>query len=286
MKQVLFNNTLVSVLELDKLHRGGNKYYKLKGNITEANNQRYDTLLSFGGAWSNHIHALAHLGFEQGFRTIGVIRGERPEILSPMLVDAENWGMQLEFVTRREYREKANPHFLADLTQKFGRFYLLPEGGTNSLAIEGCREIVFEIDRHQEDFDLICLPVGTGGTIAGIAKALPGNKNVLGFVVLKGAEYLGSIVAALTGDAIKVDSSLNWALNHDYHCGGYARCPEPLKRFILDFEATHQLPLDPVYNGKMLYGLSQMLASGELDPDLKIVAVHTGGLQGRRGFDF
>ncbi len=286
MKQVLFNNTQVAVLELDKLQSGGNKYYKLKGNFTEANNQGFHTLLSFGGAWSNHIHALAQMGFEQGFKTIGVIRGERPGVLSPTLVDAENWGMQLEFVTRREYREKANPQFLAGLKQNFGRFYLLPEGGTNSLAVEGCGEIVSEIQRHQEDFDLICLPVGTGGTIAGIAKALPANKSVLGVVVLKGSGYLGSVIAELTGDTLNVDSSLNWALNHDYHCGGYAKCPNSLKRFILDFEETHQIPLDPVYNGKMLYGLSRMLASGELDPDLKIVAVHTGGLQGRRGFDF
>jgi 1-aminocyclopropane-1-carboxylate deaminase len=145
---------------------------------------------------------------------------------------------------------------------------------------------VTEIERLQADYDLICLPVGTGGTIAGIASKIPPGKKVLGFVVLKGAGYLEGVVEDFVRQVSGFNSSPNWSLNHDYHLGGYAKCPASLKQFIVEFEADHQIQLDPVYTGKMLFGLSRMIESGELKGSDRIVVVHTGGLQGRRGFRF
>ncbi|MBL4680951.1 MAG: pyridoxal-phosphate dependent enzyme [Pseudomonadales bacterium] len=301
MKKISFGQTTVSLFEIDK--PGGNKYYKLKYNLVAAKQAGLKTLLSFGGAWSNHLHALAQLGSEEGFRTIGVIRGEKPKCLSAMLEDVQKVGMQLVFVTRQKYREKESPEFMRWLKNQFGEFYLLPEGGTNDLAVAGCTEIITSFE--SEDYDLICIPVGTGGTLAGIAKSLRPPQSVLGFSVLKGAKNLDEKVAALLEadteqsdikqpDLAQTDletdlvetAQQNWSINHQFHCGGYAKCPDYLKEFVLHLESEYEIRLDPVYTGKMLYGIHRLLEDGGLHADLKIIAIHTGGLQGRRGYDF
>lgn len=276
----------IALYEIDR--PGGNKFYKLKYNLIAARKAGLSTLLSFGGAWSNHLHALAQVGADEGFRTIGIVRGERPKKLSATLEDVQKWGMQLVFITRQQYRQKDSPEFNAWLIEQFGEFYLLPEGGTNDLAVAGCVEIISSFEA--EDYDLICLSVGTGGTLAGIAKALGSQGSVLGFSVLKGAKDLDEKVASLLGTKLEETADRNWSINHEFHCGGYARCPAYLKEFILQLENEYEIRLDPVYTGKMLYGISRLLEDGVLntnrEKELKIIAIHTGGLQGRRGYDF
>ena len=177
----IFGNSRLNLIQLEQFNSGGNKFYKLKYNLIEAQRQACSSILSFGGAWSNHILALAGAGREKGFDTIGVIRGERPTRLSPTLSEALKLGMQLEFVSRQQYRNKNDADFLAGLRRKFGAFYLLSEGGTNALAVQGWAEIVTEIERFTTEYNLVCLPVGTGGTLAGVAVGLPPGKRVLGF---------------------------------------------------------------------------------------------------------
>jgi 1-aminocyclopropane-1-carboxylate deaminase/D-cysteine desulfhydrase-like pyridoxal-dependent ACC family enzyme len=283
-----------SVLMLDALpgdthgagNRGlGNKFYKLLPNFEEAKRQGHVTLVSFGGAWSNHIHALAKLGSEQGFKTVGVIRGERPPVLSAMLEDAGAWGMQLEFVSRQAYREKDSPALIKTLEDKHGAFYLIPEGGSNAFAVHGCRQIVDDLNTHARDYDLLVLPVGTGGTMAGVVAGLAGNSEVLGICVLKdgeGSDFLNEQVNSLLLEVSCTHQ--NWSINPDFHCGGYARFPDYLRDFVAAFEATTKIELDPVYTAKMMYAIDQLRKAGLIKSETKVVAIHTGGLQGKRGF--
>lgn len=284
----------VEIICLAALRPHGNKYYKLKYNLEFAREQGYTTLASFGGAWSNHLAALAQVGAEQGFSTVGIVRGERPVKLSMMLLDAEAQGMQLHFISRRDYRRRYEPEFVSALQGRLTNCLVIPEGGTNGLAVRGAAEIVEEVARLSPTADLIVLPVGTGGTLAGIAAALPAAVKVLGISVLKGtgvesgAEFgLEADVEALIAAASPVlPVARNWSIEHRFHCGGYAKCPTYLQDFILDWQRRHGVLLDPVYTGKLFYGLSQMLAQGEINADTRIVALHTGGEQGRRGYSF
>jgi 1-aminocyclopropane-1-carboxylate deaminase/D-cysteine desulfhydrase-like pyridoxal-dependent ACC family enzyme len=284
---------------LDKFHGFGNKYYKLKYNLAEAKRKGCSRVITFGGAWSNSVHALAHIAAQQGFETVAVIRGERPLDplrLSAMLVEVEALGMHLHFISRTDYRRRYQADFLEDLQQRFPHSYLLPEGGTNQLAVAGAREIVTDVDSimqaQGDHYDVIALPVATGGTLAGIATALPAGKRVLGISVLKGSAEVqdGVVEGGLEADVRRLiagpQAERNWRIEHRFHCGGYARCPKYLQEYIIDWEAEHGEQLDPVYTGKLFYGLAQMQQANEFSPGTRIVALHTGGLQGRRGFDF
>lgn len=262
----------------------GNKYYKLRPNLAAAKNSGFKTLVTFGGAWSNHIYATAMVGKQQGLTTVGVIRGERPDRLSATLNDASHWGMHLEFVSRAVYKRGASPHLLQTLRDQYGEFYLLPEGGSNTLAIQGSAQIVSDLNQYRQDYDLLVLPVGTGGTLAGVVMGLNGRARVLGISVLKGGNFLHGKVQSFLNN-LGCDER-NWSINQEFHCGGYARCPDELKIFILDFENEHQIPLDPVYTGKMMFAIDRLRSNGLIAANTKVVAIHTGGLQGRRGFDF
>ncbi len=255
----------------------GNKLRKLKYNLLEACRLGYDTLLTFGGAFSNHIYAVAGAGSEFGFKTIGLIRGEEHRPLNHTLSFARERGMELHYIDRNSYRKKQEVDFLKGLEHRFGPFYLLPEGGTNELAIEGCKEMAEEID---ESFHFVCCPVGTGGTLAGIIRGLGGRKKVIGFSSLKG-DFLTNEVSALVGEFYE-----NWNIENDYHFGGYAKIKPELINFILDFEQKHQIPLEPIYTGKMLYGIYDLIGKGGFPTNSKILALHTGGLQGNLGFSF
>lgn len=264
----------VYVKREDVLHKeiSGNKFRKLKYNLTEAKDLGFTKLLTFGGAYSNHIAAVAAAGKEFGFETIGVIRGEELQekyLENPTLKKASENGMQFEFATRTQYRDKNNAAFLDQLKNKFGNFYLIPEGGTNNLAVKGCKEILTDDD---ELFDFICCAVGTGGTISGIINSLKPNQKAIGFPALKGD--------FLTEDIQKYAENSQWNLVTDYHFGGYAKINDELKQFMKQFFKKYLISLDPVYTSKTFFGVIDLISKGYFKPDSKILIIHTGGLQG------
>ena len=268
----------------DELHPfiSGNKYRKLKYNLVEASNQKYQTLLTFGGAYSNHIAATAAAGFEHNFKTIGVIRGDElatnfEKVIqnNPTLKFASEHNMQFHFVSRSDYRNKTTPEFIAKLKEKFGDFYLVPEGGTNNFAVKGCEEILAEAD---EQYNVICCSIGTGGTISGLINSSKNHQKVLGFPALKG-DFIQNDIKKYT---LNND---NWSLNTAYHFGGYAKVSEELITFINKFKRETQIPLDPVYTGKMLFGIMDLIKKDFFIKGTKILAVHTGGLQGIDGMN-
>ncbi len=259
----------------------GNKYRKLKYNLVKAKSEGHKKLLTFGGAYSNHIHALAYAGHKFNFETIGIIRGERIEPLNPTLSDAEKFGMTLKFIDRSTYKSKLDPKVVAQFKEEFGDFYLVPEGGSNVYAVEGCEEI---IDQINFNFDFICCACGTGGTLAGIICGLKGQVKALGFPVLKGGGFLSADIEEL----IFLRSSkkyTNWRLMLDYHFGGYAKYEWDLIHFINEFKEKHHIPLDPIYTGKMMFGVFDLIKKDFFPPGSRILAIHTGGLQGIRGFN-
>ncbi|WP_340077848.1 1-aminocyclopropane-1-carboxylate deaminase/D-cysteine desulfhydrase [Leptobacterium sp. I13] len=258
-------------------HISGNKYRKLKYNLLKAKEDSQHTLLTFGGAFSNHISAVAAAGKEYGFQTIGIIRGEELEsktTANPTLQFAQACGMHLHFVSRSNYRNKNTLEFIHKLDQKFGDFYLIPEGGTNELAIKGCEEILTEKDAY---FDIVCVAVGTGGTVSGIINCLKPRQQVLGFPALKGS--------FLKNDIRKFANNNQWELIDYYHFGGYGKVCEELIVFINGFKKETGVSLDPVYTGKMLFGVLDLIKRGYFKEKTKILAVHTGGLQGITGMN-
>jgi 1-aminocyclopropane-1-carboxylate deaminase len=255
----------------------GNKFRKLKYNLFQAKKEGYTTLLTFGGAFSNHIAAVAFAGKEYGFKTIGVIRGE--ELSSkinenPTLFFAQLNGMHFYFDSRENYRNKDSDKYKSNLKVLFENFYLIPEGGTNELAVQGCQEILTEEDNA---FDYICCSVGTGGTISGLINASSKHQKVIGFPALKGG--------FLNDDIRKFTQNKNWELIEDYTFGGYAKTTNKLIDFMNSFYESTKIPLDPVYTGKMMFGIDDLIKKNYFPKGSKILAIHTGGLQGIRGMN-
>ena len=255
----------------------GNKFRKLKYNLLQAKAENQSCLLTFGGAFSNHIAAVAYAGKEHGFQTIGIIRGEElgTKIESnPTLNFAQECGMQLEFISRENYRLKTEAYFLEQLGKKYGSFYLVPEGGTNALAIQGCKEILTNEDAF---FDYIGCAIGTGGTISGIINSALPHQKVLGFPALKG-DFLQDEICNFVQNE-------NWELITDYHFGGYGKVNAELIDFINWFFEQTQIPLDPVYTGKMVFGIVDLIKRNYFPENVKILVIHTGGLQGIQGMN-
>lgn len=261
-------------------HISGNKWRKLKYNIKEAKNKNQDTLLSFGGAFSNHIHALAAAGKAFNFKTIGIIRGEEQKALNHTLHFAQEQGMKLHFVSRSDYREKKQTNFIENLHTQFGNFYLIPEGGSNQLAVKGCMEIMNEIESN---IDFICSPIGTGGTIAGLIANNKKQQKILGFPALKNANFLKQDISNLLSNQYS-DDLPNFEMIQDYHFGGYAKVNRELLSFIIDFKVKQHIQLEPIYTGKMIYGIFDLIKKGHFPKNSNILAIHTGGLQGLEGF--
>ena len=263
----------------DLLHPfvSGNKFRKLKYNVLQAKAENQSVLLTFGGAFSNHIAAVAYAGKEQGFETIGVIRGDelRDKISeNPTLSFTQECGMRFEFVTREAYRHKTETAFIEQLQVKFGSFYLVPEGGTNDLAVKGCEEILTEFDAH---FDFVCSAVGTGGTISGLINSALPHQKVLGFPALKGD--------FLQNEIHKFVNNKNWELITDYHFGGYGKVTTEFIEWMNWFYAQTGIPLDPIYTGKMVFGVMDLIQRNYFPPKSKILMIHTGGLQGIAGMN-
>ncbi|WP_406315304.1 pyridoxal-phosphate dependent enzyme [Streptosporangium sp. NBC_01639] len=253
----------------------GNKWRKLQHNLTRAAELGHETLLTFGGAYSNHVRAVAAAGPLCGFQTIGVIRGEEHQPLNDVLTFAADCGMRLTYMDRATYRAKDTVPVIDALRQEFGPFYLLPEGGSNELAVRGCAELPAEID---VPFDVICCPVGTGGTLAGIAAGLNVGQRALGFSILKGGQFLADDVARLQA-ATYGEVSANWSIAYDFHAGGYAKRSPELDTFIDDFAERHAMLLEWVYVAKMMWGIFTMVEQGTFMPGTVIVAVVTGPMK-------
>ncbi len=267
----------------DKIHEfvSGNKFRKLKYNISAAKHYKHSKILTFGGAYSNHIVATAVAGNLNGLQTIGVVRGEElaenfEEVLKTncTLKVAQEHGMEFKFVSRAMYRNKTEVSFINSLREVFGDFYLIPEGGTNPLAIKGCAEI---LSNEDQKFDYICTAVGTGGTISGVINSLCFHQKVIGFPALKGDFLFDEIRKYATKE--------NWTLNSDYNFGGYGKFNEDLIHFINKFTSETSILLDPIYTGKMLFGIVDLINKGKFKRGSKILAIHTGGIQGIDGFN-
>ncbi|WP_460336177.1 1-aminocyclopropane-1-carboxylate deaminase/D-cysteine desulfhydrase [Actinoallomurus acanthiterrae] len=250
----------------------GNKWRKIKYNLEAARRDGHETLLTFGGAYSNHIRAVSAAGHYFGFRTIGVIRGEPHEPLNPVLAYAVEQGMTLTYMDRTAYRRKHESDVVERLHDEFGEFYLLPEGGSNALAVRGCAEIPEEITEH---FTAICCPVGTGGTLAGVAAGLQAGQEAIGFAVLKGGGFLSDEVRELQERTYGRERG-RWRIELDYHFGGYAKQEPGLTAFIDDFADKHGLQLDRIYGAKMMYGIFDLVGRGRFAEGSGIVAVITG----------
>jgi 1-aminocyclopropane-1-carboxylate deaminase len=249
----------------------GNKWRKLKYNLAAAQQEGSGCLLTFGGAYSNHIRATAAAGHHCGLGTVGVIRGEPHEPLNWSLRYAAGQGMRLRYLDRAAYRRRGDPDLIAGLRRELGPFYLLPEGGSNALAVRGCAEIPAEIG---PGFDVICCPCGTGGTLAGIAAGLAPGQQAIGFSALKGGEFLAGEVERLQRAAGSVTA--NWRIECGFHFGGYARITPELTEFISRFEQRHGPRLDRVYVAKMMAGIYELARRGAFRSGTRVVAVITG----------
>lgn len=272
-------NIEVYIKREDLIHPivSGNKFRKLKYNLAQASIENQETLLTFGGAFSNHIAAVAHAGKTNNFKTIGIIRGEElaNEIAeNPTLKFAKECGMQFEFVSREDYRRKGEPYYAENWQKKYGNFYLIPEGGTNTLAIKGCEEILSEADKQ---YDFICCAVGTGGTISGIINTAEPSQKILGFPALKGS--------FLKEDIRKFVNKNNWELIEAYHFGGYGKVTDELVQFMNQNFSRNGILLDPIYTGKMAFGVLDLIALDYFNNNTKILMIHSGGIQGIAGMN-
>lgn len=259
----------------------GNKWLKLKPNLELARQQGYKKLLTFGGCYSNHIYATAAAGQRFGFETIGIIRGPEPKQYSPTLQFAQKAGMQLHFIDRSLYRKISELQTQQAISRPFQPAYILPEGGSNALAVSSCAEYARSLP---QDYDIICCACGTGGTLAGLIQGLNHSKKVIGFPVLKGGDFLYSDIQSYLSAGNRHQSYNNWSLISDYHFGGYGRCTSPLENFIIEFYQQQEILLEPVYTGKMLFALFDLIEKGYFQKNTRILAIHSGGIQGLDGF--
>jgi 1-aminocyclopropane-1-carboxylate deaminase/D-cysteine desulfhydrase-like pyridoxal-dependent ACC family enzyme len=276
------NNVQLFIKREDLIHPevSGNKWRKLMYNLIEAHKLGNSKVLTFGGAFSNHIYATAAAGAACGISTIGVIRGEIVTPLNPTLQKASAWGMQLQSVTREQYKNKEDPQFLESLLAKYGPAYIIPEGGANQLALVG----VSEMTNISEQFDYWCVSCGTGTTLAGLVSGLSASQTVLGFPALRGGGFLENEIDRLLNELDPLPET-PWELVNNYHFGGYAKVTEDLVEFIHRFKSSYGILLDPIYTGKMMYGIFDLINTDFFPTGSRILAVHSGGLQGITGIE-
>ncbi len=256
-----FNHPLIS----------GNKWWKLKYNLVGALHQKHDRVLTFGGAYSNHIYATAAACQALGLKSIGVIRGEKVLPLNSTLAFAENCGMELHFISRDDYRIKSVQEFQSKLEKKLGRCYIIPEGGTNIQAVQGTEELGRLL--LKVEFDYLCLPIGTGGTMAGIIKAFEGRRKIIGIPVLKHAGFLRDEIQSLLPHHLD-----NWQLLLDYHHGGYAKTNQGLELYLKEI-TQYGIPTEHVYTGKLFWAVDDLLRKGFFESGRTVLVLHTGGLR-------
>jgi len=274
----------MEVLRLDRIHPlvSGNKWFKLRLNLLQAQKDGHSQLLSFGGAYSNHLRALAAAARLTNLKSIGVIRGEIPDPLNPILTFAKEQGMELVPVSRSEYRLKNQADFMSRLERRYGRFYLLPEGGSNELGVDGCSEIASILEpylvKEQSAKTIIAVACGTGATLAGLIRSMQQRAldvSCLGVAVLKGANFLDQDVDNWLRP---LNAAMSWKIEKSFHCGGYAKTTPELAAFIDSFSERTGLDLEPVYTGKLVFALYRMIETGEIEAGSRVIWLHTGGI--------
>ena len=276
----------VHVRRLDLLD--GNKGFKLQLNLERALAMPSKSLLTFGGPWSNHLHATAKLGAQAGLRTIGLVRGGETDTVT--LQDCRSMGMELVKISRTEYAQKLEESYLAQLRDRFQRPWIVPEGGANTYGLQGCQGIV----RREEDWDAILVSVGTGTTLGGIVLKTGGNARIVGVSALKGVNHQAQVARLLhwsVGDEEWVEELLNqvtwWT---DAHAGGFGKMNARVAQDWKEWEGETGIPLDRVYTAKLISRLKAELVrpvaerSAWMKPGARLLVIHTGGLQGNRSF--
>lgn len=261
-------------------HVSGNKLFKLKENFAFAKTSGFETVVTFGGAFSNHIAATATLGQISNIKTIGIIRGEEPTEPNATLSHAQKHGMKLKFISRTEYRQKNELDFLISLKAEFPNALIIPEGGANALGVLGSMAILNE---QTQEFNHVVTAMGTGTTFAGLVKAADSNQKITGLPIHKHDKLLEDIL--LFDPSFDEYQSKAFEIIHGYHFGGYAKWKPELIDFIQKIYGDHQLKLDPVYTGKALFGVFDLIEKGHFEKNSKILFIHTGGLQGVAGFE-
>lgn len=272
-EQAVKRKIQLDVLRLDLMHAqiSGNKWFKLKYNLLQAAEQGFTKVLSFGGAYSNHLHALAYACHFLGMESIGFVRGE--EVDNPTLRDCQSWGMQLSWMDRETYRQKKQPTVYHQLQKDYPDYFIIPEGGDNEAGYQGCCEIVSK--SMLDEYDIFACPIGTATTFRGIASSLDNRHQAWGFPAFKGHEILRSQLE-------KSHAGKNIQLFTEYHFGGFGKYTPALLEWMKLFEDKHQIPLDQVYTVKMFFGVIDLLNKNQLPQQSRILLIHTGGLQGNR----
>lgn len=272
------NKVNLHVLRLDKLHPviSGNKWFKLKYYLADAVDKGYRKILTFGGAYSNHIVAAACAAKQYNFGITGIIRGEEPAEYSQSLTDVRNFGMELQFLSRNEYNSVKRSLIANIANRHFNDHYIIPEGGYGELGVKGAAEILQTTELN--NFTHIAAAIGTGCTIAGILQGASRGQKVLGMSVMKNNNTLLQEIASLLDGAMP----LNFQIVNDYHFGGYAKKSQLLLDFMNRFYRLSNIPLDFVYTGKLMYGIFDLIGKGYFPHGAKILVIHSGGLQGNR----
>jgi 1-aminocyclopropane-1-carboxylate deaminase len=262
----------------------GNKLRKLKYNLIAAGEHKANTILTFGGAYSNHLVATAYAAQKLGFDSIGVVRGDELEnnqaIWSETLYQCQQYGMQLVFVSRTEYRLKQQAPTVKTLLEQTPGLFVVPEGGSNAAAVKGMAEVLVDLPEELSQTSHLICPVGTGGTLAGLTKGVLDQNwhcKVYGVAVLKGLQSVKSDINQWLGVQ---ESTVDWQILPDFHCGGYAKSTPELESFAIAFKQKHGFSLDKIYNSKSFYALAQLIKNGVITDKDKPVIIHTGGLQG------
>ena len=270
------NNIKLFIKREDLIHDivSGNKWRKLNYNFKYIKEKKIKKILSFGGAYSNHLHALSWLAKKNNIKSFGLVRGCKLSIENPTLSFCKKNKMDLFFLNRSTYRNnKYNNPIFKKIIKSEENVFVIPEGGFNEFGIKGCEEIMNEVNEH---YDIICCSIGSGCTAVGIIKSLKFDQSFLGFSSFKNNSQIKNIIS----EKVK---TMNWEINSEYNFGGFGQVNNELKKFIKDFKNTYEIMLDPIYTSKLFFGLFDMISKNKLPKDSRILALHTGGLQGIQG---